>query len=170
MMKLAKKQAIQYAHILGVLVAGLALMALKAFLSPEERRIDTIIIHCTATPPGMKVSVDDIDHWHKALGWKGIGYHYVVDLDGTVYRGRSVDDVGAHCRGYNAHSIGVCYVGGLDAQGHPADTRTPEQKEALRALVTALKKQYPNAKVYSHKRFANKACPCFDAEREYGDL
>ena len=170
MMRRTKKQAIQYAIIIGILVAGLALMALKAFLPHDERRIDAIIVHCTATPPGMKVTFNDIDRWHKARGWKGIGYHYVVDLDGTVYRGRTDDCAGAHCRGHNAHSIGVCYVGGLDAQGRPADTRTPAQKEALRWLVSALKKQYPNAKVYNHRRFANKACPCFDAEKEYEDL
>ena len=170
MMKRVKKQAIQYATLVGMLVAGLALMALKAFMPPGERHIDAIIVHCTATPLGRKVTVDDIDRWHKARGWKGIGYHYVVDLDGTIYRGRADDCVGAHCRGHNAHSIGVCYVGGLDAQGRPADTRTPAQKEAMRWLVTALKKQYPHAKVYNHRRFANKACPCFDAEKEYVDL
>ena len=170
MMRLAKKEAIRYALVWGMLVAGLALMALKVMLPPDGRRIDAIIVHCTATPPGMKVTVDDIDRWHKARGWKGIGYHYVVDLDGTVYRGRADDCIGAHCRGHNAHSIGVCYVGGIDARGHPADTRTPAQKEALLWLVTALKKQYPDAKVYSHRRFANKACPCFDAEKEYGGL
>ena len=170
MMRRTKKQAIQYASVVGMLVAGLALMALKAFLPHNERRIDAIIIHCTATPLNMRVTVDDIDHWHKARGWKGIGYHYVVDLDGTVYRGRADHCVGAHCRGHNAHSIGVCYVGGLDAQGRPVDTRTPAQKESLLWLLTALKKQYPDAKIYNHSRFANKACPCFDAEKEYGDL
>ena len=170
MMKLTKNQAIQYAMVMGILVASLALMALKAFLPHDERRIDAIIVHCTATPPDMQVTVDDIDRWHKARGWKGIGYHYVVDLDGTVYRGRADRCVGAHCRGHNAHSIGVCYVGGLDAQGRPADTRTPAQKEALLWLLTALKKQYPNAKIYNHSRFANKDCPCFDAEKEYGKL
>ena len=168
MMRLAKKEAIRYALVWGMLVAGLALMALKAMLPPDGRRIDAIIVHCTATPPGMKVTVDDIDRWHKARGWKGIGYHYVVDLDGTVYRGRADDCVGAHCRGHNAHSIGVCYVGGIDAQGHPADTRTPEQKEAIRKLIGMLQKKYPNAKVYGHRHFNNTACPCFDADTEYG--
>lgn len=169
-MRLAMKEAIRYALFGGILVAGLALMALKTTLPPDERRIDAIIVHCTATPPDMKVTVDDIDRWHKARGWKGIGYHYVVDLNGTVYRGRTDNSVGAHCRGHNAHSIGVCYVGGLDTQGRPTDTRTPEQKEALLKLMTVLKKRYPHAKIYNHRRFANKACPCFDAEKEYGGL
>ena len=131
------------------------------------RRIDKIIVHCTATPQGMAVSVDDIDRWHRQRGFAGIGYHFVVYLDGTVHEGRPIDRAGAHCKGHNAHSIGICYVGGLDEQRHPKDTRTPAQKEALLALVTTLKTQYPNAKVFGHCHFANKACPCFDAEKEY---
>ena len=134
------------------------------------RRIDEIIVHCTATPQGMAVSVADIDRWHRQRGFAGIGYHFVVYLDGTVHKGRPVDQAGAHCKGHNAHSIGVCYVGGLDTNGHPTDTRTPAQKETLCNLVTALKKQYPHAKVYGHRQLANTACPCFDAEKEYGEL
>ena len=134
------------------------------------RRIDEIIVHCTATPQGMAVSVSDIDRWHRQRGFAGIGYHFVVYLDGTVHTGRPIDRAGAHCKGHNAHSIGVCYVGGLDVQGCPMDTRTPEQKIALQALMVALKTQYPNAKIYGHRHFANKACPCFDAEKEYVEL
>lgn len=134
------------------------------------RRIDEIIVHCTATPQGMAVSVSDIDRWHRQRGFAGIGYHFVVYLDGTVHTGRPIDRVGAHCKGHNAHSIGVCYVGGLDVQGCPMDTRTPQQKIALHVLMVALITQYPNAKVYGHRRFANKACPCFDAEKEYAEL
>lgn len=134
------------------------------------RRIDEIIVHCTATPQGMAVSVSDIDRWHRQRGFAGIGYHFVVYLDGTVHTGRPIDRAGAHCKGHNAYSIGVCFVGGLDVQGCPMDTRTPEQKIALHGLMVALKTQYPNAKVYGHRHFANKACPCFDAEKEYADL
>lgn len=134
------------------------------------RRIDEIIVHCTATPQGMAVSVSDIDRWHRQRGFAGIGYHFVVYLDGTVHTGRPIDRAGAHCKGHNAHSIGVCYVGGLDVQGCSMDTRTPQQKIALHVLMVALKTQYPNAKVYGHRRFANKACPCFDAEKEYAEL
>ena len=134
------------------------------------RAIDEIIVHCTATPQGRAVSVDDIDRWHRQRGFAGIGYHFVVYLDGTVHTGRPIDLAGAHCKGHNAHSIGICYVGGLDLQGHPKDTRTPAQKEALMALVTTLKTQYPHAKIYGHRHFANKACPCFDAEKEYSYL
>lgn len=134
------------------------------------RRIDEIIVHCTATPQGMAVSVSDIDRWHRQRGFAGIGYHFVVYLDGTVHTGRPIDRAGAHCKGHNAHSIGVCFVGGLDVQGCPMDTRTPEQKIALHRLMVALKTQYPNAKIYGHRHFANKACPCFDAEKEYVEL
>jgi len=134
------------------------------------RRIDEIIVHCTATPQGMAVSVSDIDRWHRQRGFASIGYHFVVYLDGTVHEGRPINCAGAHCRGHNAHSIGICYVGGLDAQNLPSDTRTPAQKEALHQLVVALKTQYPHAKVYGHRQFANKACPCFDAEKEYRNL
>lgn len=134
------------------------------------RRIDEIIVHCTATPQGMAVSVSDINRWHRQRGFASIGYHFVVYLDGTVHTGRPIEQAGAHCKGHNAHSIGVCYVGGLDVQGCPKDTRTPEQKIALHALMVVLKSQYPNAKIYGHRRFANKACPCFDAEKEFGEL
>lgn len=75
---------------------------------------------------------------------------------------------GAHCLGHNAHSIGVCYIGGLDRDGKtPKDTRTGSQKLALEALVQLLQLNYPVATVHGHKEFANKACPCFDVEQEY---
>ena len=162
-------KAVQYVLIGGMLAAVLALMALKVMLPPDKRSIDAIIVHCTATPLDRAVTVDDIDRWHKARGWKGIGYHYVVDLEGKVHVGRPLDQTGAHCLGHNAHSIGVCYVGGLDAQGRPADTRTPKQKEAIRKLIGMLQKKYPNAKVYGHRHFNNTACPCFDADKEYAE-
>ena len=100
----------------------------------------------------------------------GIGYHYLVAIDGTVHAGRDVDIAGAHCRGHNRNSIGVCYVGGLDAARRPADTRTPEQRGALRGLLAALKRLYPGAVVRGHRDFAAKACPCFDATNEYAGL
>ena len=132
------------------------------------RRIEEVIVHCTATPEGRAVSVSDIDRYHRQRGFACIGYHFVVDLDGKVHAGRPLDQAGAHCVGHNAYSIGVCYVGGLDQHGRPKDTRTPEQKEALRKLIGMLQKKYPNAKVYGHRHFNNTACPCFDADSEYG--
>lgn len=116
-------------------------------------------------------SAQQIDSWHRKRGWSGIGYHYVVRRDGTVERGRPEAKVGAHCLNHNRHSIGVCYEGGLDAQGRPADTRTEAQKRALLTLVRELKGRYPRAIVVSHHTFdPRKACPCFHAEREYRDV
>lgn len=127
------------------------------------RRIDKIIVHCTATPAGREVTVADVRAWHKARGFRTIGYHYLVYLDGTVHAGRRESEVGAHCLGQNARSIGVCYVGGLDAAtGEPRDTRTAAQRRALRELVGSLRRRYPNATVHGHREFAAKACPCFD--------
>ena len=127
------------------------------------RKIDKIIIHCSATPAGRDVTVDEIRSWHKSRGFRTIGYHYVVGLDGRVHTGRSEDEIGAHCLGHNKHSIGVCYVGGLDAKHLlPCDTRTPAQKESLRRLVTELRERFPGATVHGHREFAAKACPCFD--------
>ena len=134
------------------------------------RRIDAIIVHCSATKEGQDFRAAAIDRWHRAKGWKGIGYHYVIDIDGTVERGRDDAAVGAHCSGHNAHSIGVCYVGGLDKQGKPKDTRTPAQRSAMLDLLFLLKQQYPDATIYGHRDFANKDCPCFDARNEYKNI
>ncbi|MDE6322563.1 MAG: N-acetylmuramoyl-L-alanine amidase [Paramuribaculum sp.] len=126
------------------------------------RKINRIIIHCTATKAGRKTTVAEIDRWHRARGFRGIGYHYVVYLDGEIARGRDESVAGAHCKGYNADSIGVCYVGGLDGSGKPADTRTSAQKKSLVDLIGRLKKRFPSATVHGHNEFAAKACPCFD--------
>lgn len=134
------------------------------------RHITHIIVHCTATPEGRHHTVADIDRWHRARGWYGIGYHYVVYLNGTVAEGRPVGQIGAHCLGMNATSIGVCYVGGTDSKGRPKDTRTPAQKAALEALLTRLVAEYPGVKIRSHSDFAAKACPSFDATAEYRHL
>lgn len=134
------------------------------------RAITEIIIHCTATPEGRAVSVEDVDRWHKAQGWRCIGYHYLVGLRGEVWQGRPLSEAGAHCRNHNAFSIGVCYVGGLGADGVPADTRTPAQRAALLELLTELRQRFPFAKVRGHRDFAAKACPCFSVRAEYGKL
>ena len=130
------------------------------------RKITKLIIHCSATPEGHDFTVADIDRWHKQKGWQGIGYHYVVYRDGSVHTGRNVAAIGAHCSGHNANSIGICYIGGVDKYGKPKDTRTPEQREALRNLVEQLKTDYPGAKIHGHREFAAKACPCFDVEKD----
>ena len=130
-------------------------------------KITEIIIHCTATPEGRPVSVADVDRWHRERGFFSIGYHYLVLPDGTIAEGRPLWRVGAHCSEHNRHSIGICYVGGLDSRMQPKDTRTPAQRAALRSLVDRLKKQFPGIQVYGHRDFAAKACPCFDARSEY---
>lgn len=135
------------------------------------RKINEIIVHCTATAEGKNFKAADIDRWHKAKGWNGIGYHHVVDLDGTVEPGRPENEVGAHCLKHNANSIGVVYVGGLASDGKtPKDTRTPQQKAALVKLLTETKHRYPNATIHGHRDFAAKACPSFDATKEYKDI
>lgn len=135
------------------------------------RPINKIIVHCTATPEGRDVTVEEIDAWHRKRGFKSIGYHYVIYLDGSIHKGREDDKIGAHCVGYNSRSLGVCYVGGLAKDGKtPKDTRTEEQKESLRKLLKMLKTKYPEARIFGHRDFAAKACPCFDATKEYENL
>lgn len=135
------------------------------------RTINEIIVHCSATAEGKDFTEKDIDRWHRAKGWNGCGYHYVVRLDGRVEGGREEAEVGAHCLGHNQHSIGVCYIGGCASDGKtPKDTRTVKQKAALLALLKRIKARYPQAKIYGHCDFAAKACPCFDAKKEYSNI
>lgn len=144
----------------------------KGFLADVKPLIAVshIIVHCSATPEGVDVSAADIDRYHRSRGFACIGYHWVVRRDGQIERGRSESLVGAHCRGLNRCSIGVCYVGGIDAAGHPKDTRTAAQRTSLRHLLSELRRRYPQARIYGHRDFAPKACPCFDATKEYAEL
>lgn len=131
------------------------------------RKITEIIIHCSATTEDKDFTVEDIDRWHRQRGFNGIGYHFIIRLDGSINPGRSMCQIGAHCKGHNAHSIGICYVGGLSSDGKPKDTRTAAQKASLRALVEQLKEEFPHATVHGHNEFAAKACPCFDVQKEF---
>lgn len=116
-------------------------------------------------------TIDEVRQWHKARGWRDVGYHYLVYLNGLVVGGRDEAEIGAHAQGYNRQSIGVCYVGGLDSKGEPKDTRTEAQKASLVGLLKELKKRYPDAKIVGHHDLnKGKACPCFDAKREYSEL
>lgn len=134
---------------------------------PCARKINKIIIHCSATAIGKDYTVQDIRQWHLARGFADIGYHYVIYRNGVVMPGRALDRVGAHCTGQNANSIGVCYIGGCAADGKtPMDTRTDAQKVKLRELVQKLRRQFPGASVHGHREFANKACPSFDVKKE----
>jgi len=132
------------------------------------RTISLLIIHCSATKEGKDFTAEDIDHWHRERGYSGgIGYHYVIRLDGTLECGRPEEVVGAHCKNHNAHSIGICYIGGLDSQGKPADTRTDAQKATLRTLLASLKTRYPRALILGHHHLnPEKACPCYDPTKE----
>lgn len=135
------------------------------------RTITLLVVHCTTTPAGRPVGRDTVDSWHRQRGWSGIGYHYLVGLDGTVETGREEARVGAHCQHHNAHSIGICYVGGTDREGHPADTRTEAQRLAIRRLLSELRGRYPKALIVGHRDLNPlKACPSFDAAAEYADL
>lgn len=132
------------------------------------RTINHIVVHCSATKEGKDFRAHDIDRWHKDRGWSGIGYHFVVRLDGEVEKGRPVERIGAHVSGHNRDSIGVVYIGGVDRNGKPKDTRTPQQKLALRALIEGLQGRYPEADVRGHRDFPGvaKACPSFDVRTE----
>jgi len=128
------------------------------------RTITLIVIHCSAVRPDQTSSAAQIDTWHRQRGFHlGIGYHYVVRRNGQIETGRPEYMVGAHCKNHNSHSIGVCYEGGLDARGQPADTRTEEQKVALRRLLKDLRGRYPRALIVGHHDLnPHKACPCIE--------
>ena len=136
------------------------------------RTITLIIIHCSAVRPDQTSSAPDIDKWHKDRGFKCIGYHYVIRRDGSIEPGRPEWMTGAHCVNHNRHSIGVCYEGGYDIRGQPADTRTEAQKQTMRQLLEELHKRYPRAMIVRHKTLNPlKDCPCIkDVAGEYWDL
>lgn len=143
------------------------------------RHLDKIIIHCSATKEGKDFHAADIEQWHKQQGFgfstpsgiknpanfAHIGYHYVIDLDGFIEYGRPLELQGAHCKGQNTSSIGICYIGGLDSEGNPKNTMTEDQERSLVALIHQLLQIYPNLSVHGHNEFAAKACPCFDVQK-----
>lgn len=134
------------------------------------RIINKIIVHCSATQEGRDLDAAEINRWHLKRGWSGIGYHYVVLLDGTIEYGRSIYKQGAHVKNENKGSIGICYIGGLGSSMEAKDTRTPEQKESLLLLLKTLKKMHPDATIHGHNEFSAKACPCFDVNKEYCNI
>ena len=128
-----------------------------------------IILHCSATPEGRQNTAADIDRWHKAKGWRKIGYHYVVEHT-KICRGRALNETGAHAKGNNRDTWGVCYIGGTDVDGNPKDTRTKGQDALLTNLLIHLKAMAPNAKIIGHNEVSTKACPSFDVQAAYGWL
>ena len=148
------------------------------------RTITLIIIHCSATRADLAYGVEACRRDHLQRGYKDIGYHYYITRNGQLHDGRPVAQPGAHCHGHNRHSIGICYEGGLDVHGHPADTRTPAQRTTLLALLRRLRSEHPLALILGHRDLSPdrnrdgritpdewlKQCPCFDAAKEYWDL
>ena len=135
------------------------------------REVNKIIVHCSATREEENFEVAEIRKWHLARGFNDIGYHFYIDLYGEIHKGRDIDKIGAHCKGHNRNSIGICYCGGVEADGKtPKDTRNTEQRRALVAVLRTLKAMYPNAVIHSHSDFANKACPSFNATLEYENI
>ena len=136
------------------------------------RHLTEIIVHCTATPEGREVTKADLHQWHvEGRGWSDIGYHYLIQLDGTVVPCRPMERDGAHVKGRNKGTVGVSYAGGVDARGNAKDTRTSAQKAALTSLLVKLLDTYPSINhISSHQDYAAKACPSFDATSEYAPL
>ena len=137
-----------------------------------KRTINLIVVHCSATRVNQNFSIEDLEACHKARGFAEIGYHYYITKDGTLYPCRPEREVGAHARHYNTHSIGICYEGGLDANGKPADTRTLAQKVTMEELLHSLCLDYPDATILGHRDLpgVRKECPCFDTKKWLEDI
>lgn len=157
--------------IVGQLTWNALKKAEKGELKKSSRTINEIIIHCTATPEGKDYTVDTIRQWHRQRGFSDVGYHYIIHPNGQIDDGRDVNVAGAHCSGHNSHSIGIAYIGGMTADNKSSkDTRTDEQRKAIKRLLRALRSIYPKAKIHGHRDFAAKACPSFDATSEYKNI
>ncbi|ULQ47386.1 N-acetylmuramoyl-L-alanine amidase [Flagellatimonas centrodinii] len=135
------------------------------------RPIEQLIIHCAATKPSMDIGAAEIRQWHLGNGWSDIGYNYVIRRNGLIENGRDLDrdgnvdeEVGAHAKGFNARSIGICLVGGLNQAGQPAPEFTEAQFTALNGLLAGLRIRYPNTEILGHRDLPGvaKACPSFD--------
>ena len=159
---------------------------LQAF-DQRIRRIHGIVVHCSATVEGKDFDVSDIERWHKERGFNRVGYHFVIKLDGTIQTGRELSMIGAHVSGHNKNTIGICYIGGLDADKNAKDTRTDAQKESLRWLISAIKNTIKGGAAFTvkgHRDYSPdlnkdgiiqtyeriKQCPCFEVMEEYADL
>ena len=148
------------------------------------RVITLIILHCSGTKTTQRYTFSQCKADHLRRGWRDIGYHYYITRDGEVHEGRPLSEVGAHCKGHNQHSIGICYEGGLDAAGYACDTRTQAQRQSMRTLLERLHEQFPSAIILGHRDLSPdldgngridpnewlKLCPCFDALLDYEDL
>ena len=132
------------------------------------RALDKIILHCSATREGQHITVDTIRQWHLKRGWRDIGYHYVIYIDGSVHTGRPIEQVGAHTSGQNTGSIGICYVGGVEKDGKtPKDTLNELQETAMVNLIKALREEYGDMTLHGHNEYAAKACPSFKVYEKF---
>lgn len=145
-------------------------------LAAEEylpRRIEYLVVHCSATRVNIPFTEKQLLACHLARGFRGIGYHFYITKDGVLHETRPMSEIGAHALGFNLHSIAICYEGGLDELGRPNDTRTPQQRETLHRVLKELKSLFPQARIVGHYQLSgniHKACPAFDARKEYEDL
>lgn len=134
----------------------------------DRSKTDFIVIHCSATSEKQNFGAADIDKWHRSKGWACIGYHYVIKRDGTLEVGRKESQVGAHVADWNSVSLGICLIGGIDADDptKAEDNYTDAQWVTLKKLLKELKVRYPKAKIQGHRDFPKvaKACPCFDVK------
>ena len=135
------------------------------------RDLNRIILHCSATKEGQDFSAATIRGWHvNGNGWSDVGYHWVIRLDGSIEVGRPLEKSGAHTKGHNKDSVGVCYIGGCDADGKPKDTMNPEQEKAWRMIVLSLRTLYGDLTIHGHNEFAKKACPSFIVKEKFADM
>jgi N-acetylmuramoyl-L-alanine amidase len=143
------------------MLKGMVKMLKWLWRVPVKRKIDKIIIHCSATPPSMDIDAKEIDRWHRNKGWSQIGYHFVIKRDGEIQDGRPLELIGAHVKGYNTGSIGICLVGGVEEGNvsHAQDNFTDKQWRSLRNLLKICKADYKKATIHGHNEYANKACP-----------
>ena len=124
-----------------------------------------LVVHCSATPPTMDIGKREIDTWHRQRGWLKIGYHYVIKRDGTLEEGRDRDVIGAHAKGHNSKSLGICLVGGVNDENEPENNFTEEQYSCLTGLLSSLIVIYPDAQIVGHNTLdQGKACPSFNVE------
>lgn len=163
---------------------------IRYLTKPVSRKVEDIVIHCSATKSGALVDVHTIDRWHKERGFKRqpiskkcCGYHFVITESGEIQKGRDLQEIGAHVAGANSKSVGVCYAGGIkDGKAH--DTRTEEQKDSLLFLLRHLVAKFPESKIKGHRDYSPdkngdgiiepwefmKECPSFDAQKEYENI
>jgi N-acetyl-anhydromuramyl-L-alanine amidase AmpD len=136
----------------------------------QRKKTDYIVVHCSATTTSMDIGAEEIRYWHKARGWKDIGYHLIIRRDGSLEIGRALNSVGAHVYGHNHCSVGICVVGGIDDDGKDENNFTEAQFTTLRSIIDEMQTRYPGAQLMGHRDFPEvaKDCPCFDVRGWYG--